>query len=341
MLVLHVTNGDSAASALARSGLPGDIVAWRDVLHDGPVLPDNDMSAFRSARGAFLADRHPHMSPSDVVADFEERDARLDGVTHEDEVVLWFEPDLYDQLQLIQVLARFAARPAQRRPRIAIVPADCFLGPMNPEHFKPLYDARRSIGELELAQGAEAWSAFTSATPAALLRAAEGLDRAVGVRTYGASDDVRLPHLAAALRRQLEEYPDIDHGLSRSERQICEAMAPGEITLTKLYQAAHHASESWAWLGDTTFAWYVQRLSDCAKPLVTHPNGTRVLAPTKDGKGFWERSVVLTPFGHDVVRARADGIAINGIDRWIGGVHLTTAHHWRWDGRVNRAVERG
>ena len=255
-------------------------------------------------------------------------------------MVLWFEPDLYDQLQLVQVLARLAAKPSQSRPRMTIVPADCYLAPLTPDHFAPLYQARRAVGEADLAHGTDAWRALTSDTPDALLAIAERLDRDVGARNYNASDMVRLPHLAAALRRQLEEYPDVDHGLSRSERQLCEALAPGEISLGKLFQASHHASESWTWLGDWSFAWYAQRLSDCAKPLVTHPNGTRVVAPARDYQGFWERTVVLTPFGHDVVRARADAIAVNGIDRWIGGVHLTSQHHWRWDGRINRPVER-
>ncbi len=340
MLVLHVTNGDHAAQGLARAGLPGDVLTWRDMLHDGPVLAGADADAFRRARSEFLGGESFAASVDDVLTDFEARDARLDGVGAEDHVVLWFEPDLYDQLQLIQVLARLAAQAAETRPRIAIVPADCFLGPLAPQSFGPLYAARRLVDERALAHGADAWQAFTATAPYALVAIAEQLDREVRARTYASSDDVLLPHLAAALRRQLEEYPDVDHGLSRTERQLCEALAPGETTLAKVYQASHHASESWAWLGDSTFAWYTQRLSDCARPLVLHPNGTRVVVPAGDYRGFWERTVQLTPFGQEVVRARADAIEANGIDRWIGGVHLTTAQHWRWDPRVNRPVER-
>ena len=88
----------------------------------------------------------------------------------------------------------------------------------------------------------------------------------------------------AALRRQLEEYPDIDAGLSRSERQLCEALSPGAITLGKLF-AAHQGTESWVWLGDLSFAWYAERLSDCAHPIVVHPNGSRVIAPLRDTDG--------------------------------------------------------
>ncbi len=338
MLILHVTNGDHAAAGLARSGLHGDVLSWRDMLHDGPVRSDTTAAGFRLARAEFLAAGWWTGSVTDVVVDFEERDARLAGISADDEVVLWFEPDLYDQLQLVQVLAAIGTRPPADRPRVSIVPADCYLGPMQPEKFRPLFETRRSIGDSEFALGTEAWCAFTASTPVALPDVAARLDSEVRARTYDADESVRLPYLAAALRRQLQEYPDREHGLSRSERQLCEALAPGEIVLSKLYHAAHHASESWHWLGDSIFAWYVQRLSECAEPLVTHPNGTRVISTVRDTKHFWERTVILTPFGHEVVRARADAIEHNGIDRWIGGVHLTTADHWRWDDRVHRVV---
>ena len=40
----------------------------------------------------------------------------------------------------------------------------------------------------------------------------------------------------------------------------------------------------------------------------------------------------LTDSGARVLAAQADQIALNGIDRWIGGVH-PHGHHvpWRWD----------
>jgi hypothetical protein len=331
MLTLHLTNGDHAASALARSGLPGDILSWRDLLHDGPVPSDRDRVVFRRARGEFLSSRG-WISQSALITDFEERDARLDEVGAGDEVVLWFEPDLYDQLQLLQVLTRLADRPADARPAVTIAPADCYLGPLAPEKFAPLYRARRVIQDSDLQMAQAAWEAFTSPVPDALLAITDRLDREVTARAYAYDDAVRLPHLVAALRRQLEEYPDTKAGLSRSERQLCEALAPGTITLAKLF-AAHQNAESWVWLGDWTFAWYVQRLSDCAHPLVVHATGSRVIAPLReaDGKAFWERTVQLTPLGQDIVRDRADHVRLNGIDRWIGGVHCNLARHWRWD----------
>lgn len=341
MLTLHVTNGDVAATGLARSGLPGDVLSWRDILHDGPVPTDHDLPAFRQARATFLAGRG-WANADEVIVDLETRDARLDGLTSDDEVVFWFEPDLFDQLQLIQTLARLAAKASDARPTLTIVPADLFLGPLLPEKFTPLYAARRTVRERDLQHGTDAWTAFTGDGPDALMLMAQQLDREIESRTYASSDEVRLPYLASSLRRILEEYPDSGHGLSRSERQICEALAPGEVTLSKLYRTSHQSAESWIWMGDWSFAWYVERLSDGVQPLLMHGNGTRVIPPQRDrdAKAFWERTVKLTPFGHEVVRERADAVAVNGVDRWIGGTHLTSARHWRWDGRSGRTVER-
>ena len=40
----------------------------------------------------------------------------------------------------------------------------------------------------------------------------------------------------------------------------------------------------------------------------------------------------LTTTGAQVLAGEADQIAVNGIDRWIGGVHLQGRHvPWRWD----------
>src|SRR5262249_59628778 len=53
------------------------------------------------------------------------------------------------------------------------------------------------------------------------------------------------------------------------------------------------------------------------------PPGRRVERATR---------VQLTDAGARVLAGAADQIALNGIDRWIGGVHLQ-GHHvpWRWD----------
>jgi len=39
--------------------------------------------------------------------------------------------------------------------------------------------------------------------------------------------------------------------------------------------------------------------------------------------------VAITDAGRRVLDGRDDHVALNGVDRWIGGVHVTG--DWRWD----------
>ena len=54
---LHVTNGDSAASLIRESGLPGRVLPWRDVLHEGPVPGRLGFAQLREVRAHFIAER--------------------------------------------------------------------------------------------------------------------------------------------------------------------------------------------------------------------------------------------------------------------------------------------
>jgi hypothetical protein len=89
---LHVSNGD--ATDLPGTGIASRIVYWRDVLHEGPV-PAVGPDELRRIRASVVGD------------DFTERDRILDA-NRDGEYVLWFEADLYDQLQIIQILSRLA-----------------------------------------------------------------------------------------------------------------------------------------------------------------------------------------------------------------------------------------
>ena len=52
--MLHVTNGDSVVETMRQAHVVGDVVAWRDVLHEGPV-PALDPAELRAVRARFLA----------------------------------------------------------------------------------------------------------------------------------------------------------------------------------------------------------------------------------------------------------------------------------------------
>jgi|SRR5579864_6263256 len=108
--MLHVTNGDSVVHSFRDGGMPGVYLPWRDVLHDGTVPQRASLDAMSDVHASEIAHLGGYGDYSAVRAEFSKRDATLAAFREHDEVVLWFEPDLYDQLQLLQILDWFSRR---------------------------------------------------------------------------------------------------------------------------------------------------------------------------------------------------------------------------------------
>lgn len=100
---LHLTNGESAAISLRHMGLDGPVVAWADALHDGPVPGQVSPSELRRLQANYLRPADPDA----VAREFARRDEMLEA-NATGTFTLWFEADLYDQLQLVQILHRLS-----------------------------------------------------------------------------------------------------------------------------------------------------------------------------------------------------------------------------------------
>jgi hypothetical protein len=296
--VLHVSNGD--AVSLRESGVGGEVVFWRDLLHDGPV-PSLPLRELSQVRARFIAETFG-LPETDIARDFETRDAAFTSFRNHDEVVLWFEHDLYDQLQLIQILA-YLADQSDGNARISLIQADTYLGPLPPARLAALFPNRVPVTEAQFALARQAWEAFTAPGPGALLALAR-------------SDTSALPYLRAALLRHLEQFPSTSNGLNRTERQLLQTVAAGAATIRDAFLAVQEMEDP-VFLGDSIFEQYAHTLANCREPLLLIDNG----------------AVHLTPTGNDVLAGRSDHVALNGADRWLGGIHLAASHRiWRWDG---------
>jgi hypothetical protein len=286
--MLHITNGESVQ--IRDTGLPGDIVYWNDVLHEGPVpsaVPLRDLS---QVRAAFLA-AQGWGDAAGIAADFDRRDAALMDYRSHEEVILWFEHDLFDQLQLIQLLDFFSDR-SLGSTSLSLVASGDFLGSATPEWLALLFESRRPVTPAQLRLGASAWEAFRSPDPSAIPHL---LDRGTAA----------LPYLEAALVRHLEQFPSEVNGLCRTERQILEAIGSGLKHRVMIFLADQKQEER-PFMGDLVFWSYLNRLAGCDVPLTAESRG----------------EYTLTEAGSDVLAGRKHHVELNGIDRWLGGVHL-------------------
>jgi hypothetical protein len=314
--MLIITNGDAACARMREAQLDAELLPWRDVLHDGPVPADLPLDALSRCRAGFLAgwgwgDRR------DLERRFAARDAVLTGCGRHDEVVLWFEHDLYDQLQLLQVLDWFAS--ADRgATRLSLRCPDDYVTSVPVMSLQSELDRREPVAPAQLELAEAAWAAFRAPTPEAW-------------PVLATPGPAPLPYVPLAFARLLEELPDARAGLARSERQVLEAVAAGAHDAGVLFEACARREET-RYLGDASFLQYLARLSRGPRPLLAAAGPQRLDLTAH---------LTLTHAGQAALDGELDWVGTAGIDRWLGGVHLRPAVVWRWDGaRLNHAEAR-
>jgi len=296
---LHVTNGDSVVYTWRKGGLVGTQLPWRDALHDGPVPAGLALPELSALRAQYLGVAG-YGNPIKLGHDFQKRDATLARCMDFDEVVLWFEHDLYDQLQLLQILDYLAAQSLPLG-KLQLVQSDDFLGLLAAPELLALQNSRRPVLEQTLRGASNIWEAYRAPTP----------ERLFHVHT---ATPAQLKHLGNALRRLFQEYPAVETGLSRTQRHILEAVAEGAHAKEDIFRLAQLREEA-AFLGDAPFYKRFEELCDPAAALLQEiQNGFR-----------------LTPLGRRVLSAAEDWLTLHSCDRWIGGVHLSAGNLWRWD----------
>jgi len=320
---LHITNGGCAADTL-RSFLTDPVLITCDVLHDGPA-PAVDGDAWHEVRARWLTDAY-EAAFAETRASLAAFDRTVTQPGRHDEIVLWFEHDLFDQLLLIRTLDLLggAERPQSvasgfSRTAVSLICIGEFpgverfigLGQLNAEQLASLYPQRMQVTAAQYALASEAWRAFRAENPSELL--------ALMVRLDGT-----LPFLPGAIHRLFEEYPSTTNGLSRSAHAILRALDSGPLDAGVLFPKTQ-AEEPRPFMGDLGHFDIVRALASARVPLVT-------VVPEPSVQDLRGHTVSITDAGRRVLAGRDDAVALNGIDEWRGGVHLVGADRspWRW-----------
>ena len=311
---LHVTNGESAGNTLRHTGLGGAVLPWQDVLHEGPV-PAGPRASLLRTRADFLSGCG-WGSRRAILSALERRDRQYRvALESGSQVVLWFEHDLFDQLQLLDALA--LAHERGESPELIVVgdfpgrPGFRGLGELSADELETLWPARRGTTAETLADAAAAWEAFRDPAPDELAR-------------WAAEGSPELPFLAPALRRLLEELPAPEDGLSGTERRALRAIESGAETPSAAFLAAQDLEDA-PFQGDAWFYRVLVELGRGGNRLVETQDGEELpqAPPLGDGQQFMRLRLRLTNQGERVLRGEADRVELLGVDRWIGGTHVT------------------
>jgi hypothetical protein len=259
--MLHITDGESVAGTLRQSAVPGEVRIFGDLLYEGPAPAGLSDAEWWDRRARFLSEsggltlaeaRH-------AAKPFEDS---LSSIPHHDETVLWMDHRLSDQLILIMLLERFH-RLHRGQSSLSLICVDRYpgmenfvgLGHLTGEQLASLTDTRHSVSEAEFALARFAWNAFTSSVPS-------------DVELLLAQDTSALPFLAPALRRHLEQFPSVENGLSRTERQALSVLRDrGPLPALQLFFAVQKMEHP-LFMGDLSFFAILKELSSARFPLI-------------------------------------------------------------------------
>ncbi len=318
--MLHIHNGDSTAGTAKAAQIPGEHVAWREALVCGPSPEMTSEEDFFDLRARHLSEAY-NIPLEKCLGELRAMHEVLATFSEHDEVVLWFEHDLFCQVQLVYLLNWFAGRELGQT-RLKLVCVNEFpgvqpfhgLGQLNEEQLRSLFPGRSEIATAQFELAVRSWQAYTSPDARALI-------------SLLSSDMSALPFLKGALQKHLERFPSTRNGLGRIENTTL-GLVPAHSKFRSLFPAFSRR-ESVYGFGDAQLYLTIESLTAARKPLlIEHTPGKW----SKDSARMLLASFELTEYGQSVLSGEEDFVVTNGIDQWLGGIHLTgNAAAWRLD----------
>jgi hypothetical protein len=297
--ILNIVNGDAVIPLMKTANINGDFLPWRDFLHEGPVPQNFSLEKLSKIRAHFIHEQG-FGKLNELLENFQERDNILKNHDKYIKIVLWFEHDLYDQLQLLQTLA-WLSKNLSRTTVLSLICTENYLGESSPSQIVQLlqYEERVTPEHFRLAE--KAWSAFCEPSPKNWFKLLH-------------KDTSVLPFLQDSIKRLLEEFPNTKNGLSRTEHQALLIIARGESKPRKIF-TKYQNYEKRKFMGDVIF-WKV--LDD----FIDH----KLIKSRENGQ-----DLTLTPLGKKVLNGEKNWLQIKPINRWKGGVNLKPTNLWCWN----------
>jgi len=318
--MLHVHNGDSTAGTARKADLPGEHLAWREALVCGPTPSGVSDDDFGQVRAWHLSDAYG-LKIEDCAKELREQQEALAQFVDHDEIVLWCEHDLFCQIHLIHLLNWFAQSKLGQT-KLSLICIDNFpgiedfrgLGQLNEAQLASLFPQRLGISSAQLHLGSKAWQAYSSPD-------------ASQIESLLAQDTTPLPFLKSALFKHLERFPSVRNGLGRDAELCLELVADGQAEFKALFPAFGKREPLYGF-GDAQVFLELKRLTKGPHPLLIMKDE----ASPKDSAQLSGSSFRITDHGQAVLNDDEDFVRLNGIDLWLGGVHLQgNGAAWRWD----------
>lgn len=314
---IHIAPGDSAAGSMRQALGFGraDLLVHQDLLNCGPLLPVASLDEWRRVRQEYL--RSLYLDWPDFSFDTDDGLlANASKLRDAEAIVLWIGTGAAEQLLLASMpwfLGRIGV-PAEKLNFVQFASAPSsypilYVGELNPDRIRA-HPQIRALTSVELADLEAAWNAVTAPDPRILLSAI-------------AIDDRSLPFLRTCLRSRLSHFPDASTGVNVWERRLLERTRDRGPNAARVVGWAITEELDTEGVSDPYAFARMRRLAD---PRLPYP----FLELRGDVRSMRGCEVRLTEAAARALEGGESFIALNGIDDWVGGVHLDSARGNVW-----------
>ncbi len=209
---LHVLNGDSTAQIMERSSISGDIMVWREMLCEGPLQKEVGSDKFWTSRYSFF-ESELGVSKLEYYDRTIKEIIKIEDIANYKEVVLWFEYDLFCQINLLAVCA-YLLKYYRKDVKISLV---CTgredgkkslqtLSDYSSVEYQKLLDKRVTLSRNNLLFAEESWNLYVENDREKL-------------QAFDFNKSLKFKYLQIAMDQHLKRFPK-QNGLDQIENKI-------------------------------------------------------------------------------------------------------------------------
>lgn len=261
---LHITNGDAFTQRLQQLKYNGDIITWREMLCEGKTETNVGSESFWKTRFEFLHKNY-NVSKSWFIEKTLKEYRSLCNHKQQDEIVLWFEYDLFCQINMLAVLSWLKTHRRHAQITLACsgdqIEAGKYrgLGELTDQEIQDLYRNRIQLTQDDIEFADYVWQLYCSDNPI----------RLENLSDYSA---YQFPYLEPSVKAHLRRFPTIKNGLNAVENRVLQIAAEEKPASKKALMQALLSNQGWYGFGDTQY----QRILTTLKPLFSSFNPTRL-----------------------------------------------------------------
>ncbi|WP_369049243.1 DUF1835 domain-containing protein [Tenacibaculum sp. UWU-22] len=211
--ILHITNGDSTTQYLQKLNFKGDFITWREMLCEGKTTSDVGSESFWKNRFEFLKNSY-NVSKQKFINYTLKEYRNLCNQKKQEEIVLWFEYDLFCQINMLAVISWL--KHYREGYKISLVTSgkvagsDQFLGlsELSENQIENLYKNRVVLSQDDIEYADYIWQLYCSDSPLRL------------ETIHGFNPMSPFTYLEDALKAHFLRFPSIENGLNAIENTI-------------------------------------------------------------------------------------------------------------------------